>query len=252
MELSKDPTMGMVRVLAEKAARCSANVLLEGESGVGKTYLARRIHEASVAASRGFRSIFCETEVKSGGEGERLVDCLREEASRWGTIYVKGVDLLGKLSQQILLNYLDERQRQYRNSNRCARLIFSSQKDLRVESARGRFLKQLYLRISVIHIRIPPLRERRKDVISLAHHFITFYSRYESKIIKGLTPEAEDVLRTARWDGNIHELRNVMNCAVVMADDGDFVSSRVIRELLVGNSSVSTEGRMCRVAERPS
>lgn len=226
---SSDPKMQPVLVLISKAAQCSANVLVEGESGVGKSYIARHIHEASAGDSRDFHSIFCVPETKPGGEGKRVVGLLRTGESQWGSIYVRGVDLLDAVSQRMLLAYMDARECKIASSPVCgpkARLIFSSQKDLLVESRSGRFLSQLYMRISVVRIRIPPLRQREADIVPLARYFVGLYSRRESKRIGKLSREAEAMLRRSTWDGNIHELKNVLNRAVVMANDGDSLGPR--------------------------
>jgi transcriptional regulator of aromatic amino acid metabolism len=110
--ISEDPTMWGVESLALKAAACRANVLLEGESGVGKAYIARRIHQASAMAGKGFFTLFCLP------GGERLVEplsmCehLRQLERYYGTIHVRGIDLLDGLGQRELLGLLDERERQ--------------------------------------------------------------------------------------------------------------------------------------------
>jgi DNA-binding NtrC family response regulator len=226
---SKDPRMRPVLALMSKAARCTANVLIEGESGVGKRYLAARIHEAAGGKPGGFCSVFCMPEVEEGGEGRRLVALLREARGDSRTMYIRGVDLLDTPSQRHLLTYLDSREEEGGLAGARAprtRLIFSSQKDLLEESRAGRFLSQLYLRISVVRIRIPPLRQRETDIVSLAKYFVGFYSKREAKTITSLSREAEEILRRSSWDGNIHELKNVVNRAVVMANDGDSLGPR--------------------------
>lgn len=226
---SSDPRMQPVLELLRKAAECSANVLLEGESGVGKAYCARQIHETSARSSVAYKSIFCVPETRAGGEGRRVVASLQAGERQWGSIYVRGVDLLDAVSQRMLLAYLDSREDSIssgRSQGARARLIFSSQKDLREESRSGRFLSQLYMRISVVRIRIPPLRQRDADIVPLARYFVGVYSRRESKRITKLSREAEAMLRRSAWDGNIHELKNVLNRAVVMANDGDSLGPR--------------------------
>ena len=228
---------GMQRVLTQmrKAAQCSANVLVEGECGVGKTYLARHIHRISANRSRGFHVVFCVPETVGGSEGGRLVDLLIDGERRWGTIYVRGVDLLDSLSQRVLLTYLDSRETDATSGSghvSRARLIFSSQKDLLAESRAGRFLSQLYMRISVVMIKIPPLRQREADIVPLARYFVGLYSRHESKHIQSLSREAEAMLRQSTWDGNIHELKSVLNRAVVMANDGDSLGPRELGSIL--------------------
>jgi DNA-binding NtrC family response regulator len=236
MRISDDPAMRAVEHLALKAAACRANVLLEGESGVGKAFIARRIHQASSQAGRGFFSLFClpgpDGWLGSSPLAEQLDGLVRDH----GTVYLRGVDLVGKLGQQELLAYLDQRDSAIETcphgSRDFARLIFSSQHHLRTACERGRFLRQLYLRVSVITIEVPPLRLRETDILSLANHFLSVYARRESKTIRGLTPDAAHLLRRMAWEGNIHQLKNAMNQAVVMADDGQMLSAGVLRGVL--------------------
>jgi DNA-binding NtrC family response regulator len=236
MRLSEDPVMKAVESLALKAAACRANVLLEGESGVGKAFIARRIHQASSQAGRGFFSLFC-----LPGPDTRLEPCslatqLGKLAGKHGTIHLRGVDLLSHLGQRELLAYLDDRDAE---TETCphgprgfARLIFSSQHHLRTACDEGRFLKQLYLRVSVITIEVPPLRRRESDILSLANHFLGVYARRECKTIRGISPDAERLLRRMAWEGNIHQLKNAMNQAVVMADDGQVLNAGVLKGVL--------------------
>ncbi len=232
---SRDRRMRAVQNLVGKAARCRANVLVEGECGVGKMYFARRIHEASEAASLGFASIFCRPETRPGGEGKRVVAFLEAREGDRGTVYVRGVDLLDALSQRVLLAYLDARESRAASGRARvtpARLIFSSHRNLLDESRAGRFSGRLYMRISVVRIRVPPLRQREADIVPLARYFVGLYSRRESKRIRSLSREAEALLRRSTWEGNIHELKNVLSRAVVMADDGDSLGARELGSML--------------------
>jgi DNA-binding NtrC family response regulator len=236
VRISDDPAMKAVEALALKAAACRANVLLEGESGVGKAFIARRIHLASVQSRQGFLSLFCPPSTEVRHEMFSLPDQLRLLSGRYGTVYLRGVDMLNDVGQRGLLAYLDERDRDIeacpRGHSDFARLIFSSQSDLDRECSRGRFLRQLYLRVSVITIEVPPLRRRTGDIVSLANHFLGFYARRESKHIRGISPDAQHLLTNMSWEGNIHELKNAMNQAVAMADDGQVLSAGILRGVL--------------------
>jgi DNA-binding NtrC family response regulator len=241
--ISRDPTMWGVESLALKAAACRANVLLEGESGVGKAFIARRIHQASAAAGKGFFTLFCLPGGERRIEPISLCEHLRQLQRYYGTIHVRGIDLLDGLGQRELLTLLDERDRQTDASDRGpsehGRLIFSSQKDLRAECERGRYLKQLYLRVSVITIQVPPLRQREGDIVNLANHFVSVYAHRESKRIRGLSPDAQHLLRRLAWEGNIHELKNAMNQAVVMAEDGMVLNAGILRGVIAQAGGLS-------------
>jgi len=236
MRISEDPAMSAVETLALKAAACRANVLLEGESGVGKAFIARRIHQGSVQAGRGFFSLFCLPGHDGRLDSSPLAAQLDALARDNGTIYLRELDLLDKLGQQELLAYLDERDARIEicphGSRDFPRLIFSSQQTLGTACEQGRFLRQLYLRVSVITIKVPPLRLRETDILSLANHFLSVYARRECKTIRGMTPDAVHLLRRMAWEGNIHQLKNAMNQAVVMADDGQVLSAGVLRGVL--------------------
>jgi DNA-binding NtrC family response regulator len=222
----------VVRLLL-KAAVCRANVLLFGESGVGKAFLAKRIHDNSPGASGAFHTVFCMPDDRAAAE---LVERLEALESQCGTVYVRGIDLLSPMGQRRLLAYLDGRERRmksgYPSDGSFVRLIFSSQKDLRLEALRGRYLSQLCLRTSVITIQVPPLRQRGKDVVSLAKHFVDLYSHRESKRIRGLSDDAEYLLRNLSWEGNIHELKNAINRAVVLAEEGQVVDVGLLEGVL--------------------
>jgi DNA-binding NtrC family response regulator len=229
VRISDDPTMKPVVSLMLKSALCHANVLLVGESGVGKTYLARHIHEGSAAASGAFRILFCAPDAVDGRTTDRLMDTLLSLEHEGGTVYLKNIDVLSAIGQRRLLGYLDARERRMKasrlSSTGFARLIFSSERNLRSEAAAGRYLRQLYLRASVITITVPPLRQREADIVSLARYFVSLYSDREHKGLKGLSDDAECMLTRVSWEGNIHELRNAMNRAVVFAQDGQVLSA---------------------------
>jgi DNA-binding NtrC family response regulator len=236
VRISDDPSMKPVIRLVLKAAACHANVLLFGESGVGKTYIARRIHDSSPLALAEFYTFFCLPDGDRRQDAGYLTDRLEAMELEAGTIYVRDIDILSPLGQRKMLSYLDDRERRIKSSGPSdrgyVRLIFSSEKDLRLESAAGRYLRQLYLRTSVITIEVPPLRQREADIISLARHFLNLYSDRECKAIRRLSNDAEYILRGLSWEGNINELKNAMNRAVVLADDVEVLSAGTLRGVI--------------------
>jgi DNA-binding NtrC family response regulator len=234
--MSRDPKMWAVERLVLKAAACRANVLLVGESGTGKAFIARRIHQASAMAGRGFSTLFCLPEGGGHPEPGWLTRRLEALAAGRGTVHLRGIDSLGHLSQRELLACLDARERQVKEAAGCrsdfARLVFSSQMDLKPECDLGRYLQQLYLRVSVITIEVPPLRQREDDIVSLANHFLSVCAHRECKNIGGLTADAQHLLRHLAWEGNVRELENAMNHAVVMADDGAVLNAGILRGVI--------------------
>ncbi len=233
VSISEDPAMKPVVRLILQAAACRANVLLVGESGVGKAFLAERMHESSPFSAGAFHSLFCTPDDQGVGDLIRKLEGLESEC---GTAYMKGIDLLGPVGQRRLLAYLDGRESRTRNANGSGwvsnRLIFSSHRDLRREALKGRFLSQLYLRASVITVDVPPLRQRGNDIVTLAKYFVDLYSHRESKDTGGLSDDAQSFLTRHAWEGNIHELKNVMNRAVVLADEGQLLDSDLLEGVL--------------------
>jgi DNA-binding NtrC family response regulator len=245
--ISDDPRMKTVVRLVLKAAACRADVLLVGESGVGKAYLARRIHEASSWAGRPFKTVYCLPDADPWNEGPSLVDRLRSLEHRCGTVYVRGIDLLGPFGRNALADYLDDRHRR-RNLKLpplpdFARLVFSSQSRLGSEGVGRESLRRLAAGVGVIRIEVPPLRQRTDDVVSLARHFVRLYSKKESKQISELSGEAERLLMGRAWEGNIHELRNLMNRAVVMSDGGGPLSAGVLEGALLAAETFQERSR---------
>jgi DNA-binding NtrC family response regulator len=237
--ISDDPKMRPVVRLVIKAAVCRANVLLVGESGVGKTYIAREIHQGAGSSPGQFVTLFGMPDEDGRPGGDGLVGRLKALEPEGGTVYVRDIDVLGPRGQRELLTYLDARERGPgpRDCGHPVRLVFSSQKDLLLESMSGRYLRQLYLRASVIKIEVPPLRSRAEDIVSLARHFVSLFSSRERKAIGGLSRDAECLLRNLSWEGNIHELKNTMNRAVVLAERGQILSAGMfegaVREAMV-------------------
>ena len=232
--LSHDPVMAPVVRLVEKAAKCFANVLIVGESGVGKTYIARRIHEASPVACEGFHILLCYPGMDAGRAGADLVEALTYFESQGGTIVVKDVHNLNRPQQQRLLAYLDRRERRLPSrGGRRTRLVFTSLCDLEMRLGLD-FLRPLHMRIAVITIKVPPLRERRRDIINLARSFLRQYSMEEKRHVWGFSRDAEEMLLKLPWHGNIHELRSTINRAVVMAEDGEVVDACALMGVLHG------------------
>src|SRR5689334_16821918 len=218
-------TINLARRLAESDVSC---VLLQGESGVGKDCFARAIHNGSRREQAPFVAINCAalpsnlieselfgyergafTDAKSRKEG------LLEQADG-GTLFLDEIGELELSLQAKLLRVLEEgafrRVGGLKDIALDVRVIAASNRDLKAESEAGRFRLDLYYRLSVIQIDIPPLRERGDDVLLLAQHYIdTIGSRLKrGRKITGLSPEARDVFREYHWPGNVRELRNVI------------------------------------------
>ncbi|MDY7225429.1 sigma-54-dependent Fis family transcriptional regulator [Hyalangium rubrum] len=230
--LGKSPAMRRVRDLAERVAQVDSTVLITGESGVGKEVLARFIHERSVRAAGPFVAINCgavpenllESELFGHTRGS-FTGATQDrtglfEAAQGGTLFL---DELGEvpLSMQVkILRALQEREirRVGENTHRSVdvRVLAATNKDLTAEIRAGRFRQDLYYRLRVVEIRIPPLRERHDDILALARMFLARSASRLQRKVSGLSPEAANQLLRHPWPGNVRELENTLERAVVL------------------------------------
>ncbi len=229
-----DQRMERVLATARKAARSDATVLLLGESGTGKEVLARAIHRWSDRSGRPFVAVNCvalaETLLESElfghekgaftGAGERRVG--RIEAAHGGTLFLDEIGDTSSAFQTKLLRVLEqhsfERVGGARSLEVDLRVVAATNRDLRRAVAEGRFREDLYYRLNVIALEIPPLRERPLDVEALARHFVAHFAREVKRPGLALSEEALVCLRAQSWPGNVRELRNAIERAVVLCE----------------------------------
>ena len=226
---------GMQEVLAtvEQVAPTNSTVLLGGESGVGKDMIARAIHQHSRRVSGPFIKINCtaipenllESELfgyeKGAFTGAATAKPGKFELADKGTVFLDEIgDMPGGL-QAKLLRVLQEREFERLGGTRTikvdVRVIAATNQDLRAALEQGTFREDLYYRLNVVPISIPPLREHKEDIHYLVDHFIKRFARNSGKQIDGITPAALKMLRDFHWPGNIRELENILERAVVMA-----------------------------------
>jgi DNA-binding NtrC family response regulator len=228
----KSPRMGEAVELSRKAAASRATVLLLGESGVGKEVFARAIHDWSDRKAEPFIAINCvglsrellESELFGHEKGaftgaHRLKKGKLELADR-GTVLL---DEVGDISQELqtkLLRFLQERDFERVGGTKPiavdVRIIAATNRDLEAAVKDGRFREDLYHRLNVVPITLPPLRERRDDIPGLAQHFLDRFSRETKKRFTDITPDAMERLVQYAWPGNVRELGNVIERAVVL------------------------------------
>ena len=226
--------------LAKKVAMSEASaVLLQGESGTGKDLLAKAIHYGSSRANSQFIAIniaaipgtLLESEL-FGHEKGAFTDAKNRkeglfEQAHGGTIFLDEIGELELNLQAKLLRVLEEgsfrRVGGLKDHPLDVRVIAASNRDLRTESESSRFRLDLYYRLSVIQIDLPPLRDRGDDVLGLAGFYIEHFNRSLRKRIRGLTPEVERIFRRYHWPGNVRELRNVIERAMILEED-EFVT----------------------------
>ncbi len=227
---------------AKKAAEAEITVLLTGETGVGKEVFARAIHSMSRRKNHPFVAINCasipETLLESelfGYERGAFTGATRTkpgriELARGGTLFLDEIAEMSPALQAKLLRVLEEKKIERLGGTReievDVRFIVATNKDLAQLVREGKFRQDLYYRLSVFPIEIPPLRERKEDIIPLAEHFLALLKE-EGKPPKKLTEGARKKLLSYSWPGNVRELKNVLERASVLSD-GPFISEKHI------------------------
>jgi two-component system, NtrC family, response regulator AtoC len=242
--IGESPSLREMIELARKVADSEvSSVLLQGESGTGKDLVAKAIHYGSRRGNAPFVAINCaaipanliESELFGYEKGAFTDAKARKEGlfeqAEGGTLFLDEIGEVELNLQAKLLRVLEEgsfrRVGGLKDIPLDVRVVVASNRDLRAESAASRFRLDLYYRLSVIQIDIPPLRERGDDVILLAEHYIRYFNERLRKRIRGLTPEVADIFRRYAWPGNVRELRNVIE-RVIILEDGDMITPRYL------------------------
>jgi two-component system, NtrC family, nitrogen regulation response regulator NtrX len=239
----------LTKILSEvkRAAPTNATVVILGESGVGKELIARAIHRASLRAKERFVQVNCaaipeeliESELfgheKGAFTGATEKQIGKFEMADRGTIFLDEVGDMSPKTQAKVLRVLQEGEVERLGSSRTikvdVRVIAATNKDLEEEIAQGRFREDLYFRLSVIPISVPPLRERADDIPALVQHFVGQFVKENNRRPARFAPAAIDELRRARWRGNIRELRNVVDRMLIMSDR-DVIEADDVRQVV--------------------
>ncbi len=236
-----------VLVKIEQMAPVSSTVLIEGESGTGKELVARAIHHLSPRRGKAFIAVNCaaipdtllESELfghEKGaftGAAERRLG--RFELADGGTIFLDEVAEMPLATQVKLLRVLEDREF-YRVGGTepirvDVRVIAATNKALKEAVALGQFRDDLYYRLNVLYIYLPPLRERRTDIPLLVRRFIAELAAAHERKFQGITPEALQILVDADWPGNVRQLRNLVESMVVLAPEGEIRASDIPRDV---------------------
>ncbi len=246
--LGKSKAMQSVFQLANKAAQYKTTVLILGDSGTGKELIARGIHCGGARASGPLVPVNCggipesllESELFGYKKGaftgaDRNKKGLFQEADG-GTIFLDEIGELPLSLQVKLLRVLQENEVRPVGDSKSvkidARVVAATSKILEDEITKGNFREDLYYRLNVLTVKIPPLRERAEDIPLLCKHFIARFNEILDKNISGLAPEAMSRLLEYHWPGNVRQLENVLERAMVIADDALLLPGHFATELL--------------------
>jgi DNA-binding NtrC family response regulator len=235
-----------------QAASSRASVLLLGETGTGKELIAHALHKLGERRNRPFIRVNC------GALSENLLESElfghvrgsftgaidnrtgRFEAAHSGTIFLDEINSTTPLLQVKLLRVLQEREFERVGDTQTirvdTRVVAASNRDLAEESAEGRFREDLYYRLNVVPIWLPPLRQRREDIPALVTHFLNAYNEENDRYVVHIEPRAMEALQDYAWPGNVRELQNYIERAVVMAT-GDELTFELLPPVVRGEPS---------------
>jgi DNA-binding NtrC family response regulator len=245
--IGESPAIQEVLVKTEQMAPVSSTVLIEGESGTGKELVAKGIHDLSPRRGKPFIAVNCaalpETLLESElfghekgsftGATERRLG--RFELAEGGTIFLDEVGEMQPATQVKLLRVLEDRTF-FRVGGVSpikvdVRVVTATNKSLKESVALGAFRDDLYYRLNVLYIYLPPLRERRADIPLLVRRFIAEFAAQHERPFRGITPEALQILVDADWPGNIRQLRNLIESMVVLAPEDEIKPSDIPRDI---------------------
>jgi two-component system response regulator PilR (NtrC family) len=245
--IGKSPKMQRVYELVEKVSQTKANVLITGESGTGKELVAKAVHFNSARKDRSFVTLNCgaipenllESELFGHMKGSFTGAIANKrgllEMAEGGTLFMDEIGELPLPLQVKLLRVIQEREFKrvggIEDIKVDVRIISASNQDLQQKVAHGSFREDLFYRLNVIQIKIPPLRERKEDIPLLVNHFVRKYSADTGKEIEGISPEALELLLGYNFAGNVRELENIIERSITL-ETTPMIADRHIRSYL--------------------
>jgi two-component system response regulator AtoC len=255
---TQSPGMKEIISLAKKVAATDyTTVLLQGESGSGKDFMAKIIHNESCRASKPFVEISCsmlpdsliESELFGHEKGAftdaKIAKKGLFEIAQGGTVYMDEIGDVKLPTQVKLLRFLEEKTFKRVGGSKDisidVRIIAATNKNLEKEVEAGNFRQDLFYRLKVLPIYMPPLRERRDDIIPLVWNFISQFNVKFKKQVNALSPEAEALLFRYHWPGNVRELRNVIEHIMILTDTGSVLPDHIPQEIRMPRT-VKTDG----------
>ncbi len=246
--IGDSPVLHKAVQLARKVAPTEAAVLLTGETGTGKEVFAQAIHQNSTHKNQPFIALNCSAFSKDlleselfGHKAGSFTGATKDkkglvEEAKGGTLFLDEIGEMPMELQPKLLRLLENgtylRVGDTKEQKADVRVIAATNRDLNNEIAEGRFRSDLYYRIAVFVIELPSLRSRAKDIPILAQHFLDVYARKTNKNIRSISGEAMDALKQNEWKGNVRELKNVMERAVIMEDTDTLLTDSLPYDIL--------------------
>jgi formate hydrogenlyase transcriptional activator len=230
--IGNSPALEAVLEQVEQVAPTDSTVLIQGETGTGKELIARAIHNISSRCGRSFVKLNCaaipfdllESEL-FGHEKGAFTGAIAQKIGRFemadkGTLFLDEIGDIPLALQPKLLRVLQEQEFERLGGTRThqvdVRVVAATNRDLENMVKQGKFRSDLYYRLNVFPIPLPPLRERREDIPALVQHFVEFYGHRMSKQIEDIPPETMSALRSHQWPGNIRELQNFIERSVIL------------------------------------
>jgi len=263
--IAKSHRMQQVFEVVRVVAKSNATVLITGESGTGKELIARAIHNLSLRRGKPFVAVSCaalpesllESELFGHERGAFTGATARKkgkfESAHGGTLFLDEIGDISPNVQVHLLRVIEEKEFSRVGGNELVkvdvRLISATNKDLKKAMEEGRFREDLFYRLNVVGIHLPPLRERTEDIPALSEHFLRKFAMENHKDIKDFSPEAKELIMKYNWPGNIRELENAVERAVILAR-GEFITPDELPGLGAAVPPVSLAGKNLREVEK--
>ena len=262
--IGRTPQIRKILETIDAVKDSESSVLITGETGTGKELIARSLHDGSAWEKKPFVAVNCaaipreliESELfgyeKGAFTGASTRRIGRVEQASGGTLFLDEIGEIDLSVQAKLLRVLEEREIERLGSNEKIsvyfRLVSSTNRDLLKEIKQGRFRQDLYYRLNVVEVNVPPLRERAEDIPLLVSHFLKEFCAREGKVLS-IDNDTMQTMQNYVWPGNIRQLRNVIERAVVLARGQEICTSALPQELLVKESSVETPKPMKSMRE---
>jgi len=253
-----DEMVKMKNLIVRISKSDATTVLIQGESGTGKELVAKAVHYSSLRADKPFMAINCaalpvtllETELM-GHEKGAFTDAKASkkglfELADGGTVFLDEIGDMHVSMQAKLLRMLEEKTFKrvggVKDIKVDVRVVSATNQELSKALSEGQFRKDLYYRLQVVPIYLPPLRERGQDILLLANHFIEYFNRECHKNVRGISKEAEQILLSYTWPGNVRELKNVIERSMILEIEDEILPEHLTQEILDGGRTAVLAG----------